>query len=165
MSRRKGRPAKSTVGRHTVSIAGRNTSVSLEDAFWEALKEIAGERGMTPPELIRAINSERQRGNLSSAIRLLAVEVDARAVPMVVEMTALSRIARKIGVEEPSALSASIAHTRIDDSAERRRVAQDRGRRAETVGPRCQTARPVAADLTTQCAPISFLSKARERDQ
>ena len=83
MSRRKGRRAKSTVGRHTVSIAGRNTSVSLEDAFWEALKEIASERGMTPPELIRAINSERRRGsNLSSAIRLFVLDFNREQIPL-----------------------------------------------------------------------------------
>ena len=82
MSRRKGRRAKSTVGRHTVSIAGRNTSVSLEYAFWEALKEIASERGMTPPELIRAINSERQRGNLSSAIRLFVLDFYRQQIPL-----------------------------------------------------------------------------------
>ena len=46
MSRRKGRRAKSTVVKHSVSIAGRNTSVSLENAFWQSLKEIASEHDM-----------------------------------------------------------------------------------------------------------------------
>ena len=73
MSLRKRRRGKS-VGRHSVSIAGRITSVSLENAFWQSLKEIASERGMTPPELIRAINSERRHGNLSSAIRLFVLD-------------------------------------------------------------------------------------------
>jgi predicted DNA-binding ribbon-helix-helix protein len=55
---------------------------SLEDAFWQALKEIASERGMTPPELIRAINSERQRGNLSSAIRLFVLDFYRQQIPL-----------------------------------------------------------------------------------
>jgi predicted DNA-binding ribbon-helix-helix protein len=74
MNRRKGRRAKSTGDRHAVSIAGRKTSVSLEDAFWQSLKEIASERDMTPSELIAAIDSERQHGNLSSAIRLFVLD-------------------------------------------------------------------------------------------
>ena len=81
MIRRKRRRTKS-VGRHTISIAGRNTSVSLEDAFWKALKEIASGRGMTPPELIRAINSERRHGNLSSAIRLFVLDFYRQQIPV-----------------------------------------------------------------------------------
>ena len=82
MSRRKRRRAKSTVGRHTVAIDGRLTSVSLENAFWQSLKEIASERGMTPPELIRAINSERRHGNLSSAIRLFVLDFYRQQIPV-----------------------------------------------------------------------------------
>jgi predicted DNA-binding ribbon-helix-helix protein len=49
--------------------------VSLEDAFWQSLKEIASERDMTRYELITLINAERQRGsNLSSAIRLFVLD-------------------------------------------------------------------------------------------
>jgi predicted DNA-binding ribbon-helix-helix protein len=44
MSRLKGRHRKSKVGKRTVSLAGHKTSVSLEDAFWQALKEIASAR-------------------------------------------------------------------------------------------------------------------------
>ena len=68
--------------KRAVTIAGRRTSVNLEDAFWQALKEIASERGMTPPELIRAINSERQRGNLSSAIRLFVLDFYRQQIPL-----------------------------------------------------------------------------------
>ena len=74
MSRRKRRRAKSTVGRHAVSIAGRKTSVSLENAFWQSLKEIASEHDMTPSELVADINSERRHANLSSAIRLFVLD-------------------------------------------------------------------------------------------
>src|SRR5262245_41979364 len=75
MSRRKGRPrAKSMVLKRTVSIAGHKTSVSLEDAFWQALEEIASERDMTRGKLIAAIDSKRQHGNLSSTVRLFVLD-------------------------------------------------------------------------------------------
>jgi predicted DNA-binding ribbon-helix-helix protein len=45
----------------------------LEDAFWNGLKEIASDRDMATSELVAAINSERQHGNLSSAIRLFVL--------------------------------------------------------------------------------------------
>ena len=82
MSRRKGRRAKSTVGRHTVSIAGRNTSVSLENAFWQSLKEIASEHDMTPSELVADIKSQRRHANLSSAIRLFVLDFYRQQIPV-----------------------------------------------------------------------------------
>jgi predicted DNA-binding ribbon-helix-helix protein len=51
-------------------IAGHKTSVSLEEALWTALKTIAAGRKMTVSDLVWAIDVGRQRGNLSSAIRL-----------------------------------------------------------------------------------------------
>ncbi|HEY6995690.1 MAG TPA: ribbon-helix-helix domain-containing protein [Xanthobacteraceae bacterium] len=65
---------KSPVVKRSIVIAGHKTSVSLEDAFWKGLKEIASERGMTLSELAAAIDSERQQGNLSSAIRLFVLD-------------------------------------------------------------------------------------------
>jgi predicted DNA-binding ribbon-helix-helix protein len=53
-----------------IRIAGHKTSVSLEDAFWKALKSIAKERDMKLPDLVTSIDSARQHSNLSSAIRL-----------------------------------------------------------------------------------------------
>ena len=47
MSRRKRRRAKSTVVKRSIFMAGHRTSVSLEDEFWQSLKEIASERDMT----------------------------------------------------------------------------------------------------------------------
>ena len=81
MSRRKRRRTKSMVGRHSVSIAGRNTSVSLENAFWQSLKEIASEHDMTPSELVADINSERRHANLSSAIRLFVLDFYRQQIP------------------------------------------------------------------------------------
>ena len=62
------------VGRRSVLIAGRNTSVSLENAFWQSLKEIASERDMSPSELVADIKSERRHVNLSSAVRLFVLD-------------------------------------------------------------------------------------------
>jgi predicted DNA-binding ribbon-helix-helix protein len=65
---------KSLVIKRSVVIAGHKTSVSLEDAFWKRLKEIAGDRDMTLSELIGTIDSERENGNLSSALRLFVLD-------------------------------------------------------------------------------------------
>lgn len=65
---------KSPVVKRSIVIAGHKTSVSLEDAFWKGLKEIAGGRDMTLSDLVAAIDSERRHGNLSSAIRLFVLD-------------------------------------------------------------------------------------------
>ena len=65
---------KSSVVKRSVVVAGHKTSVSLEDAFWKVLREVASERDMTVSDLVAAINSERQLGNLSSAIRLFVLD-------------------------------------------------------------------------------------------
>jgi predicted DNA-binding ribbon-helix-helix protein len=64
---------KSLVVKRSVAIAGHKTSVSLEEAFWKSLKEIAKRQGMTLSALLAAIDSERHHGNLSSAIRLFVL--------------------------------------------------------------------------------------------
>jgi predicted DNA-binding ribbon-helix-helix protein len=64
---------KSLVVKRSVAIAGHKTSVSLEEAFWKSLKEIAKRQGMTLSALLAAIDSERHYGNLSSAIRLFVL--------------------------------------------------------------------------------------------
>lgn len=65
---------KSPVVKRSIVIAGHKTSVSLEDAFWRCLKEIAGGREQTLSDLVASIDSERQHGNLSSAIRLFVLD-------------------------------------------------------------------------------------------
>ena len=59
--------------KHSVRIAGHATSVSLETAFWEALREIAARRRVSVNALLAQIDAERG-GNLSSAIRLFILE-------------------------------------------------------------------------------------------
>jgi len=65
---------KSLVVKRSVVVAGHKTSVTLEDAFWNGLKDIAGGRNITVSELVGAIDSERRHGNLSSAIRLFVLD-------------------------------------------------------------------------------------------
>ena len=65
---------KSSVGKRSIVVAGHKTSVSLEEAFWNGLKEISGLRDMTLSELVDEINGNRQQGNLSSAIRLFVLD-------------------------------------------------------------------------------------------
>ena len=65
---------KSLVFKRSIVVASHKTSVSLEDAFWNGLKEIAGERHITLSDLVAAIDSQRQHGNLSSALRLFVLD-------------------------------------------------------------------------------------------
>jgi predicted DNA-binding ribbon-helix-helix protein len=63
----------SPVIKRSIVIAGHKTSVSLEDAFWKGLKDIAIGRHMTLSDLVASIDSGRPHGNLSSAIRLFVL--------------------------------------------------------------------------------------------
>lgn len=65
---------KSPVVKRSIVIAGHKTSISLEDAFWKSLKEIAGNRNMTLSDMVASIDTNRQQGNLSSAIRLFVLD-------------------------------------------------------------------------------------------
>jgi predicted DNA-binding ribbon-helix-helix protein len=70
----KGGTQKSRVLKRSVVNAGHKTSISLEDAFWDALREIAAARGVTTAALVSTINTNRQHSNLSSAIRLIVLD-------------------------------------------------------------------------------------------
>jgi len=66
--------------KRSVTIAGHRTSLSLEAAFWDALKEIATARGLSLNRLIEEIDRERQERtaadaapNLSSAVRVFVL--------------------------------------------------------------------------------------------
>jgi predicted DNA-binding ribbon-helix-helix protein len=65
---------KSPVVKRSIVIAGHKTSVSLEDAFWRGLKEIAAARNVTLSDLVATIDGGRRQGNLSSAIRLFVLD-------------------------------------------------------------------------------------------
>ena len=65
---------KSRIVKRSIRLHGHKTSVSLEDEFWSALKVIAGRRLMNLSDLVTAIDGQRRHGNLSSAIRLFALD-------------------------------------------------------------------------------------------
>ena len=63
----------SVIKKRSIAVAGRRTSISLEDEFWKNLREIAWERRQTLSHLIASIDEDRQFANLSSAIRLFVL--------------------------------------------------------------------------------------------
>jgi predicted DNA-binding ribbon-helix-helix protein len=62
------------VVKHSLVIAGHRTSVSLEQAFWAALRELAERRGLSLAALVAQIDAGRGEANLSSAIRVHLLE-------------------------------------------------------------------------------------------
>lgn len=64
---------KSPAVKRSVAIDGHKTSVSLEDQFWNDLKEIAYVQRMTLSKMIGQIDKGRQHSNLSSALRLFVL--------------------------------------------------------------------------------------------
>ena len=60
----------SVIKKRSICVAGHKTSISLEDEFWQSLREIADEREETVAQLIAGIDTNREFANLSSAIRL-----------------------------------------------------------------------------------------------
>ena len=65
---------KSLVIKRSIIIDGHKTSVSLEDDFWKALKDIARGRGEPLSHLIASIDASRQFDNLSSALRVFVLQ-------------------------------------------------------------------------------------------
>jgi predicted DNA-binding ribbon-helix-helix protein len=92
---------KSPVVKRSIVIAGHKTSVSLEDAFWKGLKEIATGRDLTLSGLVAAIDSVRAHGNLSSALRLFVLD-HFRAL---IDTEAGERMLSLSGIKQSPALS------------------------------------------------------------
>ena len=65
---------KSTLTKRSVVIGAHKTSVSLENEFWEGLKEIARSKQSSLSELLSIIDSQREQTNLSSAIRVFILK-------------------------------------------------------------------------------------------
>ena len=66
--------------KRSVTINGHATSISLEAAFWQELKRMADEAGLSVAALIAGIDAGRKTGNLSSALRLAVLkDLKARA--------------------------------------------------------------------------------------
>ena len=58
--------------KRSISIHGHRTSVSLEEPFWNNLRAIAAQRGLSLASLVQMIDKERNVG-LSSALRLFVL--------------------------------------------------------------------------------------------
>ena len=64
---------KSTIIKRSIVLKGRKTSVSLENEFWDGLREIACVQKSKLTELAEKIDKDRKGGNLSSAIRVFVL--------------------------------------------------------------------------------------------
>jgi predicted DNA-binding ribbon-helix-helix protein len=64
---------KSRIIKRSVIVSGHKTSISLEEDFWSGLKEIAQANGASVAQTVTEIDTTRQHGNLSSAIRLFVL--------------------------------------------------------------------------------------------
>jgi predicted DNA-binding ribbon-helix-helix protein len=66
-------PDSQKLRKRSVVIQGHRTSLSLEQPFWDALKEIATSRRLSLARLIAEIDASRS-GNLSSAARVYVLD-------------------------------------------------------------------------------------------
>ena len=71
MTERAGNGAR--VAKRSIVVAGHRTSISLEDAFWSALRDLAAARGQSLAGLVAEIDAGRGEANLSSAIRVFTL--------------------------------------------------------------------------------------------
>jgi predicted DNA-binding ribbon-helix-helix protein len=71
------------VTKRSLTVAGHSTSVSLEEPFWQALRQLAAREAMSLPELVADIDTRRGGANLSSAIRVhvLRAALDGSLTP------------------------------------------------------------------------------------
>lgn len=61
--------------KRSLTLKGHRTSVSLEDAFWRAFRDIAAEDGKAINELAAEIDAARgTEAGLASAIRVFVLE-------------------------------------------------------------------------------------------
>ncbi len=68
-----GRPVK-----HSLTLRGHRTSVSLEQAFWDGFRDIAATRGQTINALAVEIDAGRDDIGLASAIRVFVLQAVRR---------------------------------------------------------------------------------------
>jgi predicted DNA-binding ribbon-helix-helix protein len=64
--------------KRSITLVGRKTSITIEDDFWNALREIAWVQGISISDLILKIDNDREQGNLSSAIRLFVLRCSSQ---------------------------------------------------------------------------------------
>jgi len=64
----------SLVVKRSVAIGRHKTSISLEAGFWDGLKEIAAQEGISIPRLVTRIDTNREHKNLSATIRVYVLD-------------------------------------------------------------------------------------------
>jgi predicted DNA-binding ribbon-helix-helix protein len=64
---------KSPIIKRSVVIHGHKTSVSLEQPFWDAFRDLAEGEHISTSALLRKVDAERNNSNLSSAIRVFVL--------------------------------------------------------------------------------------------
>ena len=65
---------KSKVLKRSIVLDGRKTSITLEEDFWTALKEIAATQNVRVSELVATVDRSRKHANLSSSLRLYVLD-------------------------------------------------------------------------------------------
>ncbi len=60
--------------KRSFSIKGHRTSLSLEEPFWAALREIAEERNLSLAALVAEIDETRSQAGLSTGVRLFVLD-------------------------------------------------------------------------------------------
>ena len=60
--------------KRSLTLKGHRTSISLEDAFWSALNDIANKQTKSISELVEAIDENRGEAGLSSTIRIYILQ-------------------------------------------------------------------------------------------
>jgi predicted DNA-binding ribbon-helix-helix protein len=60
--------------KRSFAIRGHKTSISLESAFWDALKEIARGRNQSLADVVSAVDDSRGTAGLSGAVRIFILD-------------------------------------------------------------------------------------------
>ena len=60
--------------KRSLTLKGHRTSISLEDAFWTALNDIANKQTKSISELVEVIDENRGEAGLSSTIRIYILQ-------------------------------------------------------------------------------------------
>ncbi|WP_108179754.1 ribbon-helix-helix domain-containing protein [Phreatobacter oligotrophus] len=69
---------QSQIKKRSIVLDGHRTSLSIEDEFWNAVRRLARLNSESLSSYVSQIDSQRETGNLSSAIRLEVLK-EARA--------------------------------------------------------------------------------------
>ena len=102
---------KSAIIKRSIVIDGHKTSVSLEDAFWSSLKNIARTEGVPVSKMVTEIDKTRQRGNLSCAIRLFVLE-QVRTKPLARQSDRCRRVLDSAEQNDPGRVGHTLNHER-----------------------------------------------------